>query len=69
LNKCAANIHSRNPFVKGEGVFFEIILNIFFNFLQKTEDVMITEGLQQLSSSAHSFDFLNNEPDLYSSRK
>jgi len=42
---CAANIHSRNPFVKGGSDFFEIILNIFFNFLQKTEDVMITEGL------------------------
>jgi hypothetical protein len=34
--------------------------------LQKTEDVMITEGLQQLASSCHGFDFLNNEPELYS---
>ena len=34
--------------------------------LQKTEDVVITEGLQQLASSCCGFDFLNNEPDLYS---
>ena len=34
--------------------------------LQKTEEIMITEGLQQLSSSCYGFDFLNNEPDLYS---
>ena len=34
--------------------------------LQKTEDVLITEGLQQLASSCHGFDFLNDEPDLYS---
>jgi len=34
--------------------------------LQKTEDVMITEGLQQLASSCTGFDFLNNEPELYS---
>jgi hypothetical protein len=34
--------------------------------LQKTEDVIITEGLQQLSSSCQGFDFLNNEPELYS---
>jgi hypothetical protein len=34
--------------------------------LQKTEDAIITEGLQQLSSLCHSFDFLNNEPELYS---
>ena len=34
--------------------------------LQKTEDVLITEGLQQLASSCHGFDFLNNEPELYS---
>jgi len=34
--------------------------------LQKTEDVIITEGLQQIASSCHGFDFINNDPDLYS---
>jgi hypothetical protein len=34
--------------------------------LQKTEDVIITEGLQQLASSCHGFEFLSNEPELYS---
>jgi len=34
--------------------------------LQKADDVLITEGLQRLSSSSHTFDFLYNEPELYS---
>jgi hypothetical protein len=42
-------------------------VNNFVEFiLQKTEDAMIIEGLQQLQSSSRTFDFLNNEPELYS---
>jgi hypothetical protein len=32
----------------------------------KDDDAMITEGLQQLSSSGGAFDFLYDEPELYS---
>jgi hypothetical protein len=39
----------------------------FVEFLiQKSNDVLITEGLQQMSSSCRSYDFLYNEPELYS---
>jgi hypothetical protein len=42
-------------------------VNNFVEFiLQKTEDAMITEGLQQLVSSSKTYEFLNNEPELYS---
>ena len=42
-------------------------VNNFVEFIiQKSDDVLITEGLQQLSSLSHSYDFLNNEPELYS---
>ena len=42
-------------------------VNDFVEFiLQRTDDVLITEGLQQLSSSGHSYDFLHDEPELYS---
>jgi len=34
--------------------------------IQRTDDALITEGLQQLSSFSHSYDFLNDEPELYS---
>jgi len=34
--------------------------------IQRTDDALITEGLQQLSSISHSYDFLNDEPELYS---
>ena len=35
--------------------------------IQRTDDLLITEGLQQLSSgSGSAYDFLNNEPELYS---
>ena len=38
----------------------------FVEFISiKTEDSMITEGLQQLSSISHTYDFLNNEPEIY----
>ena len=41
-------------------------VNDFVEFiLRKTNDALITEGLQQLSSDGHSFDFLNDEPELY----
>ena len=42
-------------------------VNDFVEFiLQRTDDALITEGLQQLASSSHTYDFLNNEPELYS---
>jgi len=42
-------------------------VNDYIEFmLQKTEDDLITEGLQQLASSCYGFDLLNDEPDLYS---
>ncbi len=42
-------------------------VNDFVEFIiQRTDDALITEGLQQLSSSGHAFDFLNDEPELYS---
>jgi len=34
--------------------------------LQRTDDALITEGLKQLSSSSRTYDFLYNEPELYS---
>ena len=38
----------------------------FMEFIiQKTDDDMTTEGLQQLSSISRTYDFLNEEPDLY----
>jgi hypothetical protein len=36
------------------------------DFTQKMDDVLITKGLEQLSSSGSSLDFLYDEPDLYS---
>ena len=42
-------------------------VNNFVEFIiRKTEDASITEGLQQLSSSGNTFDFLHEEPELYS---
>ena len=39
----------------------------FVEFLiQNANDEMITEGLQKLSSLGHTYDFLYDEPDLYS---
>jgi hypothetical protein len=41
-------------------------VNDFVEFIiRKTDDVLITEGLQQLSSISHTYDFLNDEPELY----
>jgi len=42
-------------------------VNDFVEFIiQRSDDVLITKGLQQLSSLSHSYDFLNSEPELYS---
>ena len=44
-------------------------VNDFLEFIiRRTDDAMITEGLQQLSSISNTFDFLYNEPELYSVR-
>ena len=43
-------------------------MNNFVEFvLQGTEDALITEGLQRLSSIGRTYDFLNDEPEFYSS--
>ena len=34
--------------------------------LQKVDDALITEGLQELSSASRVYDFLENEPEIYS---
>jgi len=42
-------------------------VNEFVEFIvRKSDDALITEGLQQLSSCSHVYDFLDNEPELYS---
>ena len=41
-------------------------VNDFVEFIiQKTDNALITEGLQQLASCSHTYDFLYNEPELY----
>ena len=41
-------------------------VNDFVEFMiQRTDDDLLTKGLQKLSSCGHSFDFLYNEPELY----
>ena len=41
-------------------------VNDFVEFIiLKAKDALITEGLQQLESSGHTYDFLYNEPELY----
>ena len=41
-------------------------VNDFVEFIiRKTDDNMITEGLQQLSSVGRTYDFLQEEPELY----
>jgi hypothetical protein len=41
-------------------------VNDFVEFIaRKTDDALITEGLQQLASGSQAFDFLNDEPELY----
>ena len=34
--------------------------------IKRFEEQRLTEGIQQLASNSHTFDFLNNEEDLYS---
>ena len=42
-------------------------VNDFVEFIvQRADDEMITEGLQQLMSYSNTYDFLYNEPELYS---
>ena len=42
-------------------------VNDFVEFLiQRTDDATITDGLQQLSSISDTYDFLSDEPELYS---
>ena len=41
-------------------------VNDFVEFIiRKTDDNMISEGLQQLSSVSRTYDFLQEEPELY----
>jgi hypothetical protein len=41
-------------------------VNDFVEFIiRKNDEALITEGLQKLSSSSHAYDFLDNEPELY----
>jgi len=60
VKKAIKNIR-RLPAAKVKEVndFAEYLLN-------KIDDQLITEGIQKISSSSKSFEFLNNEPDLYS---
>ena len=42
-------------------------VNNFVEFmLRKSNNALIIEDLQQLSSESHTYDFLSNEPELYS---
>ena len=42
-------------------------VNDFVEFIiRKTDDARLTKGLQQLSSSSHTYDFLHDDPELYS---
>jgi len=42
-------------------------VNDFVEFiLRKSDDALITEGLQRLASSCHVYDFLRDEPEIYS---
>jgi len=60
IKKTISNIH-KLPAAKVKEVndFVEFLLN-------KIDDQIVTQGIQEISSSSKSFDFLNHEPDLYS---
>ncbi len=60
IKKAITNIQ-RLPVTKVKEVndFAEFLLN-------KIDEQMITEGIKSISSTSKSFDFLNNEQDLYS---
>ena len=59
IKKTITNIQ-RLPATKVKEVndFIEFLLN-------KIDDQILTQGIQEISSSSKSFDFLNHEPDLY----
>ena len=59
IKKAIKNIQ-RLPVTKVKEVndFAEFLLN-------KIDDQMITEGIKKITSTSKSFDFLSNEPDLY----
>ena len=41
-------------------------VNDFVEFIiRRTDEALVTEGLQQLASCSHTYDFLYNEPELY----
>lgn len=41
-------------------------VNDFIDFLLgKTDDAILTKGIQKMTSTSKSFDFLSNEEDLY----
>jgi len=41
-------------------------VNSFVEFIiQRTNDAIVTEGLQQLMSCSYTYDFLYDEPELY----
>jgi len=41
-------------------------VNDFVEFIiRRADDALITEGLQQLVSCSHTYDFLYNEPEQY----
>jgi uncharacterized protein YaaN involved in tellurite resistance len=40
--------------------------NFVESILHRTGDAIITTGLQELALSGHTYDFLKNEPELYS---
>ena len=60
IKKTITNIQ-RLPATKVKEVndYVEFLLN-------KIDDQLMTQGIQEIVSSSKSFDFLNNEPDLYS---
>jgi hypothetical protein len=60
IKKTITNIQ-RLPATKVKEVndFAEFLLN-------KIDDQIMTQGIQEIASLSKSFDFLNQEPDLYS---
>jgi hypothetical protein len=59
INKTINNINKLPASkVKEVNDFVEFLLN-------RIDDQVITEGIQEIASTSKSFDFLNNEPDLY----
>ena len=41
-------------------------LNDFVEFIsRRNDDILITQGLQRIANSSKTFDFLDNDPELY----